>query len=67
METWFDQTFRTGIEAEVTLQPDGTVELSWPVPEAGSSRVTVVMPEKQFRALIEKARDLLMVGAAGLT
>lgn len=64
--TWLDQTVRTEGVADVALQPDDTVELSWPIAELGSSRVTVIMSVVAFTALLEKGRDLLMIGAVGV-
>lgn len=63
--TWLDQTFRFEDPGEVSLQPDGTVELSWGIKEAGSSRVTILLTAAEFRRIIDEGRDLLMVGAVG--
>lgn len=59
---WIDLTVRTAEPAEVSPQPDGTIELSWPAPEAGTSRLTILVSADNFRRLMDEGRDLLMMG-----
>ena len=57
---WIDLTIRPQVEAEVDLQPDNTVELSWPLPDG--SRATVLLQPEHARDLNDKmGMRLLMV------
>jgi hypothetical protein len=57
--TWLDLTVRPPDKAEVDLQPDGTIELSWPLGE--KSRVTILLAPDVALALTERIGLLLLM------
>jgi hypothetical protein len=60
---WLDLTIRPETAPEVELQPDNTVELSWPLDESGS-RITLLLTPDHARSLNERmGLRLLMVEA----
>lgn len=56
---WLDLTIRVQEDAEVDVQPDNTVELSWPLP--GGSRATVLLKADAAQRLNDRLAGLLML------
>jgi hypothetical protein len=54
-----DLTIRVQEDAQVDVQPDNTVELSWPLP--GGSRATVLIKADAAKRLNERLTGLLML------
>lgn len=62
MATWMDLTIRPTGDPEIDVNPEtGEFELSWQVPEAEGSRVTMLVPREVADRAVERIRDLLML------
>lgn len=60
---WLDMTIRPNVDPEVVLQPDNSVELSWPMP--GRSRLTILLrPDEANELHRVLGLKLLMVDPA---
>lgn len=55
--TWLDVTFRAEAKADVTELPEGTIEFSWPAPDA--SRFTVLLTRAEAEELLGDLASLL--------
>lgn len=63
MGMWMDLTLRPSGEAEISVEPDGTVELSWREPCAEStSAVTLLLTPDQLRDLVDDAHGMILLG-----
>lgn len=56
---WMDLTLRAVRDAEVEVQPDNTVELSFPLGD--DSRATLLIPPDLAKRLNERLGELLML------
>ena len=56
---WLDLTLRPQVPVEIDLQPDNTVELSWPLP--GESRATLLLTPDDAAALHKRLGLLLLM------
>lgn len=58
-KNWMDLTLRVKEDAEVDVEPDKTVELSWPI--GGSSRATVLLEPEAAKRLSQRLAELVVL------
>lgn len=59
MGNWMDLTLRVASDAEVDVQPDQTVELSWALDEG--SRATILLDPESAKRMNARLGELLML------
>lgn len=58
-----DMTLRPPVKPEVSVEPDGTVELSWErVVDGAASALTLLLSPDIFGQIIDQGRELRMLG-----
>jgi hypothetical protein len=62
MMKWMDATYRPAGEPDVSVEPDGTVEVTWALGTDPTSALTLLMEPDAFTRMIDRGKELQMLG-----